>query len=47
MLLFADTIGRTLFQQMEIPASVIMLIIGGPFLIFLMRKGDFYGSKGR
>ncbi|WP_234445626.1 hypothetical protein, partial [Listeria monocytogenes] len=22
-------------------------IIGGPFLIFLMRKGDFYGSKGR
>ncbi|HEL6522954.1 TPA: iron ABC transporter permease [Listeria monocytogenes] len=47
LLLFADTIGRTLFQQMEIPASVIMLIIGGPFLIFLMRKGDFYGSKGR
>ncbi|ECL8007084.1 iron ABC transporter permease [Listeria innocua] len=47
LLLFADTLGRTLFQQMEIPASVIMLIIGGPFLIFLMRKGDFYGSKGR
>ncbi|MBC1442417.1 iron ABC transporter permease [Listeria seeligeri] len=47
LLLVADTIGRTLFTQMEIPASVIMLIIGGPFLIFLMRKGDFYGSKGR
>ncbi|EDB3198440.1 iron ABC transporter permease [Listeria monocytogenes] len=47
LLLFADTLGRTLFQQIEIPASVIMLIIGGPFLIFLMRKGDFYGSKGR
>ncbi|MGC7134774.1 FecCD family ABC transporter permease [Listeria ivanovii subsp. ivanovii] len=47
LLLVADTIGRTLFEQMEIPASVIMLIIGGPFLIFLMRKGDFYGSKGR
>ncbi|WP_271000585.1 FecCD family ABC transporter permease [Listeria seeligeri] len=47
LLLVADTIGRTLFAQMEIPASVIMLIIGGPFLIFLMRKGDFYGSKGR
>lgn len=47
LLLVADTIGRTLFAQMEIPASVIMLIIGGPFLIFLIRKGDFYGSKGR
>lgn len=47
LLLVADTIGRTLFEQMEIPASVMMLIIGGPFLIFLMRKGDFYGSKGR
>lgn len=47
LLLVADTIGRTLFAKMEIPASVIMLIIGGPFLIFLMRKGDFYGSKGR
>ncbi|MBC6296884.1 iron ABC transporter permease [Listeria sp. FSL L7-1517] len=47
LLLVADTMGRTLFEQMEIPASVIMLIIGGPFLIFLMRKGDFYGSKGR
>ncbi|MEE9726176.1 iron ABC transporter permease [Listeria seeligeri] len=47
LLLVADTLGRTLFAQMEIPASVIMLIIGGPFLIFLMRKGDFYGSKGR
>lgn len=38
IILLADTLGRTLFGPMEIPASTIMAIIGGPFLIFLLRK---------
>ena len=38
IILLADTLGRTLFAPMEIPASTIMAIIGGPFLIFLLRK---------
>lgn len=38
IILLADTLGRTLFSPMEIPASTIMAIIGGPFLIFLLRK---------
>ena len=38
IILLADTLGRTLFHPMEIPASTIMAIIGGPFLIFLLRK---------
>ena len=38
LILLADTLGRTLFSPMEIPASTIMAIIGGPFLIFLLRK---------
>lgn len=38
IILVADTVGRTLFAPMEIPASTIMAIIGGPFLIFLLRK---------
>ena len=38
LILVADTLGRTMFSPMEIPASTIMAIIGGPFLIFLLRK---------
>lgn len=38
LILIADTLGRTLVAPQEIPASTIMAIIGGPFLIFLLRK---------
>ncbi|WP_256758434.1 iron ABC transporter permease [Cohnella sp. WQ 127256] len=40
LILFADTLGRTIIAPIEIPASVIMMIIGGPFLIFMLLKGD-------
>lgn len=38
LILVADTLGRTIATPLEIPASTIMAIIGGPFLIFLLRK---------
>lgn len=38
IILLADTLGRTLIAPLEIPASTLMAIIGGPFLIFLIRK---------
>lgn len=38
LILTADTLGRTLIYPSEIPASTLMAIIGGPFLIFLIRK---------
>lgn len=38
LILAADTLGRTLLAPQEIPASTIMAIIGGPFLIFLLRR---------
>lgn len=45
LIVAADTAGRTLFAPVEIPASIIMVIIGGPFLIFLLRKSDrIYGN---
>lgn len=45
LILTADTLGRTLMAPIEIPASIIMAIIGGPFLIFLLRKSDrIYGN---
>jgi len=40
LILLADTLGRTIIAPIEIPASVIMMIIGGPFLIFMLLKGD-------
>lgn len=45
LILVADTLGRTILAPVEIPASIIMAIIGGPFLIFLLRKSDrIYGN---
>lgn len=40
LILLADTLGRTIIAPMEIPASVIMTIIGGPFLIFMLMRSD-------
>lgn len=40
LLLLADTLGRSIIAPNEIPASIIMSIIGGPFLIFLLRRSD-------
>lgn len=45
LILTADTLGRTIMAPIEIPASIIMAIIGGPFLIFLLRKSErIYGN---
>ncbi|MFB5764091.1 FecCD family ABC transporter permease [Paenibacillus medicaginis] len=45
LILTADTLGRTLVAPLEIPASTIMAVIGGPFLIFMLRRGDrVYGN---
>ncbi|HLR65450.1 MAG TPA: iron ABC transporter permease [Pseudogracilibacillus sp.] len=45
LILIADTLGRTLLAPIEIPASIIMAVIGGPFLIFVLRKsGKLYGN---
>lgn len=38
LILVADTLGRTVIYPSELPASTLMAIIGGPFLIFLIRK---------
>ncbi|MFD0677661.1 MULTISPECIES: FecCD family ABC transporter permease [unclassified Paenibacillus] len=40
LILSADTLGRTVLAPSEIPASIIMTVIGGPFLIFLLRKSE-------
>src|SRR5690606_12828280 len=45
LVLAADTLGRTLAHPVEIPASVILMIVGGPFLLVLLKKGGrAYGN---
>jgi iron complex transport system permease protein len=45
VLVVADTIGRTVTAPYEIPVGVIMSVFGGPFFLYLLRKGgDSYGS---
>ncbi|MGX7112822.1 FecCD family ABC transporter permease [Gemella cuniculi] len=39
ILLLFDTLGRILFNPIEIPADIIMMIIGGPAFIILVKRG--------
>ena len=39
ILLAADTMGRILIPGMEIPVGVIMAMTGGPFFLYMLRKG--------
>lgn len=40
VLLIADTAGRTFFAPLDIPAGIVMAVVGGPYFLYLMRKGD-------
>ena len=40
VLLLADTVGRCIAPPNEIAASIIMSIVGGPFFIILLKRGD-------
>ncbi|MFS0788089.1 iron ABC transporter permease [Shouchella sp. 1P09AA] len=42
ILLLADTLGRLVLAPNEIPASILIAIIGGPFLIFLLVRGRMH-----
>ena len=45
VLLLSDTVGRTIFSPYEVPAAVIMSVVGGPLFIMLLRHGgDCFGS---
>lgn len=39
VLLCADTLGRTVMAPLEIPAGIVMAVVGGPYFLFLMRRG--------
>ncbi len=40
VLLAADTVGRTIVPGMEIPVGIIMAVCGGPFFLYMLRKGS-------
>lgn len=37
--LLCDTLGRVLFAPLEIPAGILMTVLGGPVFVFLLRRG--------
>lgn len=41
VLLIADTAGRSLFAPLDIPAGILMAVIGGPYFLYLMRRKGF------
>ena len=45
VLLLADTLGRCIAPPNEISASVIMSIVGGPFFILLLKRGDRHAKR--
>ena len=43
LMLFADTVGRTLFAPIVIPVGIMLSVIGGPFFMYLLLKGQGAG----
>lgn len=39
LLLLGDTFARTIMRPVELPVGVIMAVIGGPFFLYLLRRG--------
>ena len=40
LVLLADLLGRTLLSPTEIPVGIIMALVGAPFFLFLLIRGD-------
>jgi len=38
-LIATDTVARTLFAPSEVPVGILMVFLGGPFFLYLLRKG--------
>ena len=38
VLVLCDTLGRTVFAPVEIPAGIIMAFLGAPFFLYLLRR---------
>lgn len=41
-LLLADTLARTLFSPLELPVGILTAFVGGPFFVYLMKRGSGY-----
>ena len=42
LLVMADTGARAAFSPVELPVGILMAIIGGPFFLYLLRRGGAY-----
>ncbi len=40
VLVLADTLARTIASPIELPVGIIMAVVGGPFFLYLLRKGE-------
>lgn len=40
ILVFADMVARTIASPIELPVGIIMAVVGGPFFLYLLRKGE-------
>ncbi len=38
LVMFSDTLARTLFSPIEIPVGIAMAVLGVPFFLFLLRR---------
>lgn len=38
LVLVSDTLGRTVFSPTEIPAGIVMAVVGAPYFLYLMRR---------
>ncbi|MGL4522846.1 MAG: FecCD family ABC transporter permease [Bacilli bacterium] len=44
LVLVSDTVARTIFSPVEIPVGILLAFLGGPFFLYLVKKGGNTGA---
>ncbi|KQL20130.1 FecCD family ABC transporter permease [Cytobacillus solani] len=45
LVVFADTAARSWFDPIELPVGILLASVGGPFFLFLLKKGSIIGKR--
>lgn len=45
LVVFADTVARSWFDPIELPVGILLATVGGPFFLYLLKKGKVVSSK--
>lgn len=45
LVVFADTVARSWFDPIELPVGILLAAVGGPFFLYLLKRGKLMGGR--